>query len=531
MLTAVLLVIAVICYLILCRLDLKRPAITGAFVVPGLPVVGNALQVYNNPSRTFLLWARRYNKPVFVIYLGRVPVVVVNTYRDVAALWRSHSVSMGSRPVLHTFHEVVSAEQGWTVGTTPAGQSFRRKKKAISLHLAPLPANVPTFAACLDANLKYILKHLLVAHEAADSTLKCAAEISFRRYALYFVLRCALALTYGYEIDALGSERQLADTVIRTENQIIRLRSLITNCQDYLPILGLGPLRACFEADAVLWRRRRDRYMDVFMRQFEERLQSGHEPTCRSMLARVLQDTRPEHVLSRPEARSLCLSMVSAGLDNVSLVVDHVLGQLARSTRGAFMQLCIHRELLQTHGTPLSAWIAVPTACCCPYAMAVIDEALRFFTVLPLSLPRATVKDITYRNMFIPAGTAVVMNAYAANHDASVYPQPHEFRPERWLNDAGKIDKHVPGHFLFGAGSRNCSGSNLAIKEIYTMVCRTVLLFQVRPPADPAKAMVLDPVEGNMFPSATAFEPRPFYVRLQLRRGDLMKQLHAYVYS
>ncbi|RKP30201.1 cytochrome P450, partial [Metschnikowia bicuspidata] len=166
-----------------------------------------------------------------------------------------------------------------------------------------------------------------------------------------------------------------------------------------------------------------------------------------------------------------------------------------------------------------------------PYAMAVIEEALRFFTVMPLSLPRVTVKDISYRNMFIPAGTTVVMNAYAANHDASVYPQPHEFRPERWLDDAGKIDKHVPGHFLFGAGSRHCSGNNLAIKEIYTMVCRTVLLFQVRGPADPACAMVLDPVEGNMCPSATAFEPRPFYVRLQPRRGDLMEQLHAYVYS
>ena len=39
----------------------------------------------------------------------------------------------------------------------------------------------------------------------------------------------------------------------------------------------------------------------------------------------------------------------------------------------------------------------------------------------------------------IPAGTSVFMNAFAANHDPEVYPEPFESRPERFVDDNGDV--------------------------------------------------------------------------------------------
>ena len=45
------------------------------------------------------------------------------------------------------------------------------------------------------------------------------------------------------------------------------------------------------------------------------------------------------------------------------------------------------------------------------------------------------------------------------NRDTNHFPDPEEFRPERYLNEAGELlesisDTHGQGHFSFGAGRR-----------------------------------------------------------------------------
>ena len=45
------------------------------------------------------------------------------------------------------------------------------------------------------------------------------------------------------------------------------------------------------------------------------------------------------------------------------------------------------------------------------YICALVRELLRYYAVLRLSLPRATVKDITYNGHTIPTGSVVFLNA------------------------------------------------------------------------------------------------------------------------
>ncbi|MFE9424856.1 cytochrome P450 [Kitasatospora sp. NPDC006697] len=57
----------------------------------------------------------------------------------------------------------------------------------------------------------------------------------------------------------------------------------------------------------------------------------------------------------------------------------------------------------------------------------------------------------------IPAGEVVSVSPYLLHHDERVWPDPQEFRPERWSGP------HRPGPYLpFGAGPFTCAGAAVA---------------------------------------------------------------------
>ena len=54
----------------------------------------------------------------------------------------------------------------------------------------------------------------------------------------------------------------------------------------------------------------------------------------------------------------------------------------------------------------------------------------------------------------IPAGTPVSMDAQTVALNSKNFPKPHEFMPERWIDNKG-LDKYV---LSFSKGSRICLG-------------------------------------------------------------------------
>ena len=90
-----------------------------------------------------------------------------------------------------------------------------------------------------------------------------------------------------------------------------------------------------------------------------------------------------------------------------------------------------------------------------PFINAIVKEALRWQVVSPLGVAHTSVEDDEYNGFFIPAGTAVLANSWAMLHDEEMYPDPMEFKPERFLKD-GRINPDVqdPSAFVFGYGRR-----------------------------------------------------------------------------
>jgi cytochrome P450 len=101
------------------------------------------------------------------------------------------------------------------------------------------------------------------------------------------------------------------------------------------------------------------------------------------------------------------------------------------------------------------------TLAAAPYLKATIQETLRIHPIVTETL-RKLKSPMQLGEFTIPAGTAVAPATVLAHHNPQIYPQPEEFRPERFLERSYSPFEYMP----FGGGHRRCIGAAFASYEM-----------------------------------------------------------------
>ncbi|TXG52937.1 hypothetical protein EZV62_022106 [Acer yangbiense] len=140
------------------------------------------------------------------------------------------------------------------------------------------------------------------------------------------------------------------------------------------------------------------------------------------------------------------------------------------------------------------------------YLQAIVKETLRLYPVAPLSGPRVAVEDCTIAGFHIPAGTHLVVNLWKLHRDPSVWVNPSEFIPERFIIDHPKLD--VRGLLFeclpFGSGRRKCPGISLVLQVLHLTLARLLHTFELGMVSDATVDMSEGP--GLTVPKATPLE-------------------------
>lgn len=196
-------------------------------------------------------------------------------------------------------------------------------------------------------------------------------------------------------------------------------------------------------------------------------------------------------------AYSFLSDNIFAGHETTAIQLTYLFYELSRPTN---MQLrdMLHNELVEHFGTPKSPNDVLDNFEIIdklPILDAVLQENSRVHTSIPGAEPRVTncnypIKLDDGQEIVLPQGTAISCQPYSMHRVETVFSNPDEFLPQRWLRQAtetetdyGKRMKLQQKYMMpFGKGIRMCLGMNLALIEMklaianlywhfYTKIC------------------------------------------------------------
>lgn len=215
-------------------------------------------------------------------------------------------------------------------------------------------------------------------------------------------------------------------------------------------------------------------------------IQARRQPRTDDHLLTILIEGRGEegYTLSDNEIRDSIISLITAGYETTSGALAWAI-YLLLSLPGAWERTAneVRRVLGDRSPGTWAADLASLT-----YLNGVVQETLRLYSPAVISA-RRVMRDLDFHGRRIRAGRLLIFSAYVTHRLPEVWPQPDEFRPERWDPRAAEYRKPAPHEFIpFSGGLHRCIGSVMATMEMTVMLARLVSRTTLRLPPQRIRA-------------------------------------------
>ncbi|XP_023015476.2 methyl farnesoate epoxidase [Leptinotarsa decemlineata] len=202
---------------------------------------------------------------------------------------------------------------------------------------------------------------------------------------------------------------------------------------------------------------------------------------------------------------SVCLDLFMAGAETTSNTLGFaILAMILYPEVRKNVQEEMDREIGRTRSPTLKDRARLK------YTEAVLMEIQRRVTIAPLGIAHRAVKDTEFNGYEIPEDTIILTNLYSVHMEKSYWRDPFEFRPERFLNEAGNIIKHE-GHYIpFGGGRRRCLGESLGKANVFMFFTAVLHNFNIEKFGE--EELTLEGFDG------VTMAPKPFKAKLIYRK-------------
>ncbi|KAL6841962.1 hypothetical protein ACP4OV_028474 [Aristida adscensionis] len=298
-------------------------------------------------------------------------------------------------------------------------------------------------------------------------------EVSLRRVLHAASLSHVMSVVFGKRYDDVASQDgALLEEMVTEGYDLLAM----FNWADHLPLLKWLDIQGV--------RRRCDRLVskvEVFVGKIIEehkaRRRSNGGATTDDDFVDILLRLEGEEKMSDSDMIAVLWEMIFRGTDTVATLMEWI---MARMVLHPDIQAKAHTELDVAVGR--SHGVADADVANLPYIQCIVKETLRMHPPGPLlSWARLAVHDAHIGGHLVAAGTTAMVNMWAITHDASIWPEPEAFRPERFQEE----DISVLGSDLrlapFGAGRRACPGKMLALATTHLWLAQLLHRFEWAP--------------------------------------------------
>jgi cytochrome P450 family 110 len=111
-----------------------------------------------------------------------------------------------------------------------------------------------------------------------------------------------------------------------------------------------------------------------------------------------------------------------------------------------------------------------------PYLSAICDETLRIYPVALFAFTRSLKKPWSLMGQEFEPGVQFSPCIYLLHHRPDLFPDPKQFRPERFLERQFSLYEYIP----FGGGNRRCLGMAFALFEMKLVLAAVLTKWQLQ---------------------------------------------------
>ncbi|XP_036590306.1 cytochrome P450 2C18-like [Trichosurus vulpecula] len=441
-----------------------------------LPIVGNMLQLDSKDiSKSFGSLAKKFG-PVFTVYIGSEPAVVLYGYEAVKEALIDHGeefAARGSLPII----DAVSKGLGIIFSN---GEMWRQMRRFSLVTLRNLGMGKRRMEERVQEEAKFLVEEFKKSNE--------------QPYDPKFILECApcnviCSVIFQKRFEYDDKNFLYLMELLEENNKIltspwIQVYNFIPSLVHYLPGSHRKFLNNCQKLQNFIWERVKEHqetldpdnprdFIDYFLMKMDQEKQSQPSAFTMENLAQTVSE------------------LFIAGSETTSITLRYGLLLLLKYPEIADK---IHEEIVHVIGRNRSPCMKDRNSM--PYTDAVIHEIQRHIDLNPSNVPHAAKQDTQFRQYVIPKGTTILTSLTSVLYDEKVFPNAHKFDPGHFLDESGNFKKS--DYFMpFSIGKRVCIGEGLARMELFLVLTTILQNFTLKP--------LIDPKDIDTTPISTGF--------------------------
>ncbi|EIW58805.1 cytochrome P450 [Trametes versicolor FP-101664 SS1] len=478
---------------------------------PGIPVVGNVLDFpQSHYGAKFAELAAKYGDLVYLELFGQ-PVVVVNSHDAAIDLLEKRSVNYSDRP--RSVMSELTEYDDWVFVLMHYNQKWRQHRRVVVQSFQPGDALVSAQPIVIAS-----------VHELLEGLLRTPDK--FSEHLGFTLAKSTIRLVYGIQLtDPNDRFFDMASTIVQIGSEMAVPGAFLV---DVIPILRFLPSwcpGAKFLRTAEAWKLQARAYRDQLFAAGKAAFDRG---IVDSLIGRVFEesDNMPPSETNAPGKMEEMLRGAAAAAYGGSADTTHAAAHVF------FLAMALHKDVQEKAQSELDSVVGpdrLPTFAdreSLPYIAALVKEVLRWHVIAPIGVAHRSVADDVYDGYLIPAGTLIVPNQWAMARDETQYPDPDNFRPERFLRN-GKIDPNVrdPATFAFGFGRRICPGLHFVDMALFINFASILHVFNIGPPVDENDAVL--PLKAEFAETSTNSRPEAFGCTIRPRSLNAAQLVHS----
>ncbi|KAK9143320.1 LOW QUALITY PROTEIN: hypothetical protein Syun_012720 [Stephania yunnanensis] len=412
----------------------------------GLPLVGNLPFLHPDLHTHFARLANTYG-PIFKLQLGTKLGVVVTSPSLAKQVLKDHDTTFANRDVPAVGRTATYG--GLDITWTPYGPEWRMLRKVC----------VREMLSNTSLETMYSLRKREVERMVREIHGKVGSPVNLGEQLFLTILNIITSMLWGggghddERITSLGTE--FKDVV----GEITELLGK-PNVSDFFPGLARFDLQGLDRQMRVS----SSKFDRIFECVIEERLklidgEKGVEiKDFLQMLLRLKDEGDNNNTpFTMNHLKALLMDMVVGGSDTTSNTVEWTIAELMNN-REAMRKAQEELEVV----VGLDSILEESHLPKLRYLQAVMKEVLRLHPALPLLVPHCPSSACEIGGYTVPEGARVFVNVWAIHRDPSIWDNPLEFNPERFLNGEWDFSGKDFNYFPFGSGRRICAGIPMA---------------------------------------------------------------------